>query len=96
MNRRKASDHDAVFVEDNFVDFVIFELMNLKGAAAKVDEARSGSDIPRIHLLHPIHCVRRPVLGRVAAGTPDSEGGQAVHDRPAQPKAGQVAVVIDV
>ena len=49
---RETTDNNIVFVEDDFVVGLIRKLIEFKLAAPEINNARSRSDIPGVHLLH--------------------------------------------
>ena len=78
MDGGDTADNYAVLVEDDAVDciegkFVYFEL-----AAAEVDHAGPGADVPGVHLLHQVQGVLRAELRGPPARAPDAEGYEAV------------------
>jgi hypothetical protein len=96
VDRRDTLDDHAVLVGDHLVYAVEGKFVDLQRSSSKVDDARAGSDVPDVHLLHQIERVLSAVFWGASARTPDAERGEAVHDRAAEPECGQVSHMIDV
>ena len=71
-------------------------LVDLQLHPASVDNARARSHIPGIHFLHILHGRGSAELFGGPTRAPDPQRYQSVHNRTTWPKAGQVAIVIDV